>query len=86
MNKYQEALQELRENTTCVSDYDEAVDLMEELVDKATPMKPIAHKVKFNSGSYYYRHNCPTCNEKIDDNIQYKYCDCGQALDWSDSE
>ena len=71
MNKYQEALQELRDNTTCVSDYDEAVDLMEELVVKATPMKPDSSQA------------CKVCDEAL--SIGYNFCpQCGQAIEWGE--
>ena len=60
--------------------YNEYKQTLQELVDKATPKKPID-----NSWSY----DCPSCNFKgvINLGIGYKFCsNCGQAIDWSNNE
>lgn len=98
MNKYQEALNHLEdetvenfenkhvqtdeERTKIIND----VIFLGELVDKATPKKPI--KKKFNEATmwdcadYFVERNaCPACERKMTN--KSNYCpNCGQALDW----
>lgn len=100
MNKYQEALEFLRsENVTAWgNDNFELLyfhlDNIEELVDKATPKKPIKHYYKSTSFIFVKHqsiYTCPRCgnaclkhyteNERNENNYCY---DCGQKLDWSD--
>ena len=57
---------------------DENLDLLQELVDKATPKKPT-------------KSVCPNCDswdiysEEFDN--KYNFCpNCGQAIDWSENE
>jgi hypothetical protein len=49
-----------------------------EALEKQIPKKPIQDRyIKF----------CPQCNNSLDFPERYEYCtDCGQALDWSDTE
>ena len=72
MNKYQEALDWLMDgNDSCGTEW----DLLQELVDKATPMKPTPY-IK-NIGT------CKSCEDSVHrlDN----YCpNCGQKIDWSE--
>ena len=100
MNKYQEALDYLKD-LTCDEANDctkcrlanycgrfQWVKTLQELVDKATPMKVLnKHKEYF----YYDEEQpfpaskitgiCPICNHSVE---QDKYCNrCGQKLDWS---
>ena len=62
-------------------------------LEKQIPKKPIPQVVKggkrligngwWCKGTTVYK--CPCCNSWI--TLTYKYCiDCGQALDWGDSE
>lgn len=92
MNKYQEALIDIRCDTHnfIENNYDEAFKmlynkqfkLLQELVDKATPKKPI----RFKNSVYISNPKCPIC-KTIPHTGNQKYCDeCGQALDWSDEE
>lgn len=59
------------------------IDVLPELVDKATPKKPkgisITHDGRVG--------NCPNCNKLVRE-CDYKadICECGQALDWSDED
>ena len=101
MNKYQEALDYLAENsmyeTVERSDLPdgviwkevthkgiEAQDLLQELVDKATPKKPIKKlddDFDYEFDDSYTHHYCPNCENEVEDT----YCPhCGQALDWSE--
>lgn len=58
------------------------VDTIQELVDKATPKKPI----RFKNSVYISNPKCPICKTTPHTGNQ-KYCDeCGQALDWSDEK
>lgn len=86
MNKYQEALDFLRNKakTSSKSDYEILLfhlDVIEELVDKATPNKPI-----YNEEIDEYR--CKQCGHLVIEGWRAKnYCsNCGQALDWSDEK
>ena len=81
MNKYQEALDNLKslevfpEENIYVADFGE-VDILQELVDKETPMKVIKHLNNF------YR--CENCDELFQNFHYQNYCpNCGQKLDWS---
>lgn len=105
-SKYQEALDRL-----CENDYfDEKGNcncelivmdriLLQELVDKATPKRPILNKIwededTKNIYDEYGRINetlcvCPNCGESdiydFEYNTRFKCCsNCGQRIDWSD--
>ena len=85
MNKYQKALDNFWLAINCnaipfddVMKYDLAI--LQELVDKETPMKrkKIYDELLFSSYSI-----CPKCNSKVSPICCY--CEnCGQKLDWSD--
>lgn len=90
-NKYQKALKRIRNDY--LNNHNPDCDILEELVDKATPLKP--QEAYVVDGTYYI---CPCCGHIIEDfsNMQDKdlkkyvieidkYCKtCGQKLDWSD--
>ena len=93
MNKYQEAFDFINKNldldtlkfNTILGN--EMVSRIEELVDKATPMKVI-HDNKHGSGidcknvDFY---NCPRCRRRLRNKQHDNYCGrCGQRLNWSD--
>lgn len=75
MNKYEEAYQRLT-NRIYKNDHIEDVykdlEVLGELVDKATPKKPILG---------YYEYVCPTCNNSVAIYLNHCNC-CGQKLDW----
>lgn len=91
MNKYQEALNNIKDISFKYKDtdikiwlfdrFDGRIALLQELVDRATPKKPI-------------NDSCPNCkNQNVciqDINCDYnflEYCDrCGQAIDWSETK
>lgn len=85
MNKYQEALEKLREIEQTENTWDVNCDVLQELVDRATPKKP---DVNINNGY------CPNCHnafglERTRQAMLRPYwlsfCPvCGQALDWSE--
>lgn len=103
-NKYQEALDNLvhckselkchtcKHKERCTMERDS--NILQELVDKETPMKPITIKPEGNSIWDYPtdRIKCPNCNVQLPmkKNCLKKknpilYCSrCGQKLDWSD--
>lgn len=62
---------------------DENLDLMYELAEKATPMKP---KNKFLDQPVRYTNwYCPRCGEQHKNLYPLNYCsNCGQRIDWSD--
>ena len=99
MSKYQEALDRL-----CKNDYfDEKGNcncdlivmdriLLQELVDKATPKKPVRvccePEEEWDKEEELY--NCPNCGEPLPYNFDYDYpiknkccLECQQVLDWS---
>ena len=92
MNKYQEALNELI-NTSgefFTEKEHEAISMMQELVDKATPKKPI---LEYVVDGYYYR--CSKCGKLILDDVtansvsgdvlkeDCSYCSrCGTKVRW----
>ena len=88
-NKYQEALEYLISNGTHTTEYswedeietetergEESVNLLQELVDKETPMK------------LYCGRKCGKCKFHIPIKSRGDiYCNgCGQKIDWSDEE
>lgn len=95
MNKYQEALDRLVKHScpqrTSCNECDmkgycnriakDWIDVLQELVDKATPKKPI-----YNEEIDEYR--CKQCGHLVIEGWRAKnYCsNCGQALDWSDEK
>lgn len=65
---------------------DRKIELVEKLVDKATPMKvdlSTERKEDYTGEDWYYQryYDCPKCNEEIERYVDY--CPyCGQKLDW----
>lgn len=83
MNKFEEALTFLRSEDLTALDNDKLLyfhlDNIEELVDKATPKRPIV--IQNNKNALVF--DCPNCGKRIYTNFQRNYCgECGQALDW----
>ena len=73
MNRYQQAL------NNCVNRWAPSKDwnLLKELVEKATPKKPIQKAAG--------RTVCPNCERSIAREVSPRYCSvCGQRLDWSE--
>lgn len=94
MNKYEEALNSIEEKTTKTIEYPltpaikfrycgDEVDILQELVDKATPKKTSCSK-PFNIPHLNIDitfGKCPTCGSSLAG--QQAYCTkCGQAIDW----
>lgn len=104
MNNYQKALNNLKfptdewesnelqlaENNDMPIEYkeQESIDLLQELVDKATPKKAIKLKQK----EHGYTHECPTCHKYVGtivyDDVEHDdyCCSCGQRLDWGNED
>lgn len=89
MNKYQEALEHIikcdREDCgmSYLSDaYRNDLSVLRELVDKATPNKPI--KDRPSKIRYVQTYVCPSCRNSFSGEISRFCYHCGQALDWSD--
>lgn len=88
-----EDVKRIRENPTAEDVENAELHKMIDLaIEKQIPKKPTVHKVEGNKikigngwwckGTTVYK--CPCCNSWITQT--YKYCiDCGQALDWSDT-
>ena len=63
---------------------DEALHIAYQAVKKQIPEKPVFEKDLY--GGHLY---CPSCKKVIMStifNYQSSYCNCGQALDWSDEK
>jgi hypothetical protein len=93
MNKYQEALWKIKEmNIMKLRHVDYLVvmpyqDLLQELVDRSIPKKPI--KVYYNLELINYE--CPHCSELLGfKSLSKTYINvcrkCGQAMDWRTNE
>ena len=72
----------------------EALNMAVEALEKQIPKKPVikTHKYIGSDDDFVNKYHCPVCKALMineDTNGFYagrkqKYCDCGQALDWSD--
>ena len=94
MNKYQEALNAIKTEPK-IQDYygdyinffdkdDEDIALLQELVDKATPKKPIVQTFKSPYlKSYINKGFCPQCKKEVEEDNCCSNNDCRQAIDWS---
>lgn len=90
MNKYQEALDKLAYILEIYSiDIDDkdikkvkdCLNILQELVDKATPKKPTKGKTIYNDYETIISHNC-SCGREL--SLADIYCGkCGQKIDWS---
>lgn len=98
MNKYQEALDFVKKHLDSRQDL-EKVEVLQELVDKATPKKPVLSDTwKDEEQTDIYDENvfidpnvsiCPNCKKygifDFEYGEKFDYCKhCGQAIDWSD--
>ena len=82
MNKYQDALDFIIAATNGGNGMVKELNALQELVDKATPKKPIIRR-----GYSIEHYHCPNCNAFIaycdDEDDYHDYCVfCGQAIDW----
>ena len=102
MTKYQEALDKLYKNIKIYTGLElskqdkENITILQELVDKETPMKvgkiqPVVLEEDIKNYGNARFNLCPKCKRivypfHISDYSKIKYCEnCGQKLDWSDS-
>ena len=88
MNKYQEALERLHNSLIGEEPYFEMEhdELLQELVDKATPKKIILklQRDMFNEKEMNMP-CCPCCQSVLLPIRKVNYCDvCGQAIDYSE--
>lgn len=84
MNKYQEALSEVIR--MCAQSDElfptEEVEALQELVDRATPKKPVNWKAERRPNGRV-EFNCPVCNRLYNERVNF-CASCGQAIDWSE--
>ena len=100
MNKYIEALDYAKKHLDSKQDI-EKIGVLQELVDKATPKKPIlSDSWKDEEQTDIYDENgfidpivsiCPNCRKygifDFEYGEKFNYCKhCGQAIDWSDED
>lgn len=102
MNKYQEALNTLREKVytnhfqpiTLEYQYFKEFKTLQELVDKEIPKKPTKRQETDVVIDEYTAYDCPVCKQEQIITFELEivgfkapYCrHCGQALDWSDED
>jgi uncharacterized protein with PIN domain len=91
LNRYQEALNNVKRVYVESDHYDEEdINLLQELVDKATPKKVCPKwRTGYDPKLYYPKSfHCPSCGRKLRIDQFYKWCpDCNQALEkWSDED
>ena len=95
MNKYQEALARIEKTAFFKTEHDfdnfrKDAKLLQELLDKTTPMKPKIYIDNKKESKRVYA--CPRCGNSClkkwaNERQVNRYCwDCGQALDWSEDE
>ena len=86
MNKYQEALKKIKSDFWDDPAYyglEEEFNLLQELVDKETPMEVNMEDYHLEDEYQYPIYNCPKCGKHLND--EDSYCrHCGQKLDWSE--
>ena len=101
MNKYQKALENFnncvirKENDYPINSLGweitkkqkDSYSLLQELVDKATPKKPIYKKpsITFFIPNIKLPH-CPECNTTVTYTLGCENNECRQAIDWSDKK
>lgn len=110
-SKYQEALDRVKEIYIYLCDefnlkksavkMNDDIEVLQELVDKATPKRPVLNKIwedegtKTIYGAYGYINEmlcvCPNCGESdiydFEYNKRFKCCsNCGQVIDWRDKD
>lgn len=104
-SKYQEAFHFFRKlpyriplkfaNSEFCEQYDKHLCSIQELVDKATPKKPVRvccePEEEWDKEEELY--NCPNCGEPLPYNFDYDYpiknkccLECQQVLDWGDED
>lgn len=96
MNKYEDGLKTLLHEINfpskeCDVHFGEAMRQiakaekdLQELVDKATPKKPIVQTFKSPYlKSYINKGFCPQCNQEVEEDNCCSNNDCRQAIDWS---
>ena len=101
MNRYQEALDYIVTATNGANGIVQQINDLQELVDKATPKKPIlSDDWKDEEQTDIYDENgfinplisiCPNCKKygiyDFEYGEKFDYCkSCGQAIDWSDEK
>lgn len=85
MNKYEKALYEVLTFGELAND--KSPRLLQELVDRATPMKPkVECKKDSIAEEYYDEYTCPNCGDTIYPNTCCMNNDCRQKIDWSDGD
>lgn len=88
MNKYEQALKNVRAELR-VSNSD--IDILQELVNRATPNRVKQIEDHYFAETYEYDYtsgNCPHCGANVycdEYNTEPNYCfNCGQKLSWGD--
>lgn len=97
MNEYQESFNNIVIEAElmvekCNHKLEKDIKIVQELVDKEVPMKPIEdfeEEECYHEGEYerIYFHLCPVCGKFVHQRYHENYCgNCGQKLDWEVEE
>ena len=55
-------------------------------LEKQIPKKPEESYDGYADGNPVIDYHCPNCYREVDEDELEHHCECGQALDWSDTE
>lgn len=77
----------------CHCDNIKAFETAISIIEKQIPQKAIIEREDYPEiNGFMETYRCPICNSELVERDQvgfthklHKYCDCGQALDWSDT-
>lgn len=73
----------LNEDYTIYCADKETFEKVKEAVEKQMPKKPVEKTLEYDG----YYGLCPCCNIIVSESNSFRRCrNCGQALDWSDTE
>ena len=64
----------------------EAVTMASKALEKQIPKKPEESYDGYADGNPVIDYHCPNCYREVDEDELEHHCECGQALDWSDTK
>ncbi len=66
--------------------HNEVINIVIEALEKQIPKKPEESYDGYADGNPVIDYHCPNCYREVDEDDMEHHCECGQALDWSDTE
>lgn len=85
MHRHEAALRRLKRNFLSNREKKECINILQELVDKATPKKPVVElDDDYNEfgEQLIYAEYCPNCSEDLTEEGGAFCHGCGQRIDW----